>query len=290
MRAQPVVDQSRVPERRELGRAAATAWPRPSRGCALTKHFFFPGFIAGTGGLIARVGPGGAPRRVPARCRGAGATVVGPGACRRRRRTSCGSRCSATRTTATAGTARRAWAAESPAPVVCLVPDGRTALQVSALLRAGSSAVGDAAPRAAWTCASSCSSSRTSTTACCGPATCNFVRGEDSFVRAQWAARPLVWQIYPQQDGRPLAQAGRLPRPLLRRRWHRTRPPRCGRCGDGLEPAAADCRRRLGRRSGRPCVPSLSAATPATGRARNCARARPISLSRRWLEVLRRIG
>ncbi len=29
----------------------------------------------------------------------------------------------------------------------------------------------------------------------------NFVRGEDSFVRAQWAARPLVWQIYPQQAG-----------------------------------------------------------------------------------------
>lgn len=28
----------------------------------------------------------------------------------------------------------------------------------------------------------------------------NFVRGEDSFVRAAWAARPLVWQIYP-QDG-----------------------------------------------------------------------------------------
>jgi uncharacterized repeat protein (TIGR03837 family) len=28
----------------------------------------------------------------------------------------------------------------------------------------------------------------------------NFVRGEDSFVRAQWAARPFVWQIYPQDD------------------------------------------------------------------------------------------
>ena len=26
----------------------------------------------------------------------------------------------------------------------------------------------------------------------------NFVRGEDSFVRAQWAARPLVWHAYPQ--------------------------------------------------------------------------------------------
>ncbi|MFZ2988258.1 elongation factor P maturation arginine rhamnosyltransferase EarP [Ideonella sp.] len=29
----------------------------------------------------------------------------------------------------------------------------------------------------------------------------NIVRGEDSFVRAQWAARPFLWQIYPQHDG-----------------------------------------------------------------------------------------
>ena len=29
----------------------------------------------------------------------------------------------------------------------------------------------------------------------------NFVRGEDSFVRAQWAGKPFVWHIYPQQDG-----------------------------------------------------------------------------------------
>jgi uncharacterized repeat protein (TIGR03837 family) len=28
----------------------------------------------------------------------------------------------------------------------------------------------------------------------------NFVRGEDSFVRAQWAGKPFVWQIYPQSD------------------------------------------------------------------------------------------
>ncbi|MGE8674157.1 MAG: elongation factor P maturation arginine rhamnosyltransferase EarP, partial [Achromobacter kerstersii] len=28
----------------------------------------------------------------------------------------------------------------------------------------------------------------------------NFVRGEDSFIRAAWAARPLVWQIYPQDE------------------------------------------------------------------------------------------
>ena len=28
----------------------------------------------------------------------------------------------------------------------------------------------------------------------------NFVRGEDSFVRALWAGKPLIWNIYPQQD------------------------------------------------------------------------------------------
>lgn len=29
----------------------------------------------------------------------------------------------------------------------------------------------------------------------------NVVRGEDSFVRAQWAGRPFIWHIYPQADG-----------------------------------------------------------------------------------------
>jgi uncharacterized repeat protein (TIGR03837 family) len=28
----------------------------------------------------------------------------------------------------------------------------------------------------------------------------NFVRGEDSLVRALWAGKPFVWQLYPQQD------------------------------------------------------------------------------------------
>ena len=34
----------------------------------------------------------------------------------------------------------------------------------------------------------------------------NFVRGEDSFVRAQWAQRPFVWQIYPQSEGTHLVK------------------------------------------------------------------------------------
>ena len=36
----------------------------------------------------------------------------------------------------------------------------------------------------------------------------NFVRGEDSFVRAAWAARPLVWQIYPQDEDAHLDKLG----------------------------------------------------------------------------------
>jgi hypothetical protein len=34
----------------------------------------------------------------------------------------------------------------------------------------------------------------------------NFVRGEDSFVRALWAGRPFVWNVYPQDDGAHLAK------------------------------------------------------------------------------------
>lgn len=34
----------------------------------------------------------------------------------------------------------------------------------------------------------------------------NFVRGEDSLVRAIWAGRPFVWQIYPQDDDAHLAK------------------------------------------------------------------------------------
>lgn len=58
----------------------------------------------------------------------------------------------------------------------------------------------------------------------------NFVRGEDSFLRAQWAAKPFVWQIYPQAEDahRPKLEAfleryerGLDPRPgALWRAWN----------------------------------------------------------------------
>ena len=90
--------------------------------------------------------------------------------------------------------------ANGPQPVLCLVPEGRILPQVGGYF-------GDAEPRAGkgyrrgslqvqvlpfveqerydellWAC------------------DVNFVRGEDSCVRAQWAGKPFVWQIYPQHD------------------------------------------------------------------------------------------
>jgi uncharacterized repeat protein (TIGR03837 family) len=53
----------------------------------------------------------------------------------------------------------------------------------------------------------------------------NFVRGEDSVVRAGWAARPLVWQIYPQADDVHLGKLDAwldryLPPPAARALFH----------------------------------------------------------------------
>ena len=43
----------------------------------------------------------------------------------------------------------------------------------------------------------------------------NLVRGEDSFVRAQWAGKPFLWQIYPQDDGAHVAKLAAFHRRFL---------------------------------------------------------------------------
>jgi uncharacterized repeat protein (TIGR03837 family) len=93
-----------------------------------------------------------------------------------------------------------AWKA-SAAPVCCLVPEGRILPQVAAYFGCRRAAAGDVFEQGRlsvhilpfveqerydmllWAC------------------DLNFVRGEDSCVRAQWAGKPLVWHIYPQHDG-----------------------------------------------------------------------------------------
>lgn len=57
----------------------------------------------------------------------------------------------------------------------------------------------------------------------------NMVRGEDSFVRAQWAARPLIWQPYHQDDGAHLRKMAAF----------------LGRYGAGLDAVAAAAQNRF---------------------------------------------
>lgn len=53
----------------------------------------------------------------------------------------------------------------------------------------------------------------------------NFVRGEDSLVRALWAGKPLVWQLYPQEDNAHLPKLDAfmewLAAPPALRQFHR---------------------------------------------------------------------
>jgi uncharacterized repeat protein (TIGR03837 family) len=73
----------------------------------------------------------------------------------------------------------------------------------------------------------------------------NFVRGEDSFVRAQWAARPFVWQLYPQTERTHLEKLGAF----------------IDRYVAGLDPTAAAAVRRLsGAWNGAPDAAPIEAA------------------------------
>ncbi len=49
----------------------------------------------------------------------------------------------------------------------------------------------------------------------------NFVRGEDSFARAQWAEVPFIWQIYPQDDGAHWAKLDAFLDRFLADTWER---------------------------------------------------------------------
>jgi uncharacterized repeat protein (TIGR03837 family) len=91
--------------------------------------------------------------------------------------------------------------AEGEYPVTCLVPEGRVLPQIAGFFGLNQLSAGDVLQqdrlrvhilpfveqeqydRLLWAC------------------DCNFVRGEDSCVRAQWAGKPFIWHIYPQHDG-----------------------------------------------------------------------------------------
>lgn len=177
--------------------------PSPHARLPLTKYFFFPGFTAKTGGLLLE-------RDLLARRDAFQADLASQqaywhsvGVSERAAGELRVSLFSYENTNVEA--LLRTWA-EGATPVVCCVPEGRVLPQVAAFF-------GDA----------SIDSSKTSGMkvwqrgnlrvhvlpfveqerydellwAC----DVNFVRGEDSCVRAQWAGKPFIWHIYEQHDG-----------------------------------------------------------------------------------------
>lgn len=151
-------------------------------GLGLDKWFFYPGFEAGTGGLIREPGLIDAQRRFDRhawlRARG-----IDPRPGERLTSLFCYA-------SAPVDALLRALAAT---PTLLLITPGTAAQAMQAALARQPAAATlrcIALPwltqpdydRLLWTCE------------------LNFVRGEDSFVRAQWAGAPFVWQIYPQHD------------------------------------------------------------------------------------------
>ena len=150
-------------------------------GAGLTKHFFYPGFSERTGGLLRETGLAEARAAFERAAWLAGRAIDWHG--ERLLVLFCyeppalpallkvlATGAEPTRLLVTHGRAAAAVHAASPAPVGALTVDWLPALpqpDFDALLWSGD---------------------------------LNFVRGEDSLVRALWAGAPLVWQIYPQDD------------------------------------------------------------------------------------------
>jgi len=170
--------------------------PSPHPQLPLTKHFFFPGFTSRTGGLLREAGLSEARAAFQADRTAVHAFLASLGV----REAPAAARTVSLFCYPSAPVAAMlaAWAG-GPEPLRCLVPEGVASEAVSAFLgqpaRAGahrrqgmlSVQVLPFVPqpdydRLLWAC------------------DVNFVRGEDSWVRAQWAGRPFVWHIYEQDE------------------------------------------------------------------------------------------
>jgi uncharacterized repeat protein (TIGR03837 family) len=88
---------------------------------------------------------------------------------------------------------------QSGAPVTCLVPEGVAADAVRAFT-GGAGSAGEVATHGALTLRVLPFVPQPDYDKLLWACDLNFVRGEDSFVRAQWAGKPFIWHIYPQDE------------------------------------------------------------------------------------------
>ena len=158
----------------------------------LTKHFFFPGFTPATGGLLRERDYD--QRRASFDC-AAFRTRLGLPAAQDDELTLS---LFAYENPALPGLLD-AWAKGS-APIRCLVPEGRSFADVSNFFGVAACQPGDHFARGSLSVHVLPFLPQPDYDALLWLCDLNFVRGEDSFVRAQWAEKPQVWHIYPQAD------------------------------------------------------------------------------------------
>jgi uncharacterized repeat protein (TIGR03837 family) len=162
----------------------------------LTKHFFFPGFTDKTGGLLRERGLVEERARFQADPAAAADFLAGLGVPP--------AEMEALKVSlfcyphAPVAEMFRAWE-QGGEKVTCLVPEGVAREQVQAFI-GGDAAAGAAATRGALTVRVIPFMPQTDYDRLLWACDLNFVRGEDSWVRAQWAARPFIWHIYPQDE------------------------------------------------------------------------------------------
>lgn len=182
---------------------SAEAWVADCHGLpspqphGLQKYFFFPGFSAATGGLPIESDLLQRRRRFQADPQARAQLFAGLGL-------------------NVPATARvlSLFAYENPAlrallgqlalastPVWCLVPEGRALDQVQAFFGAADARPGMCFRQGALTVAVLPFLQQDTYDQLLWSCDINAVRGEDSFLRAQWAGHPLLWQIYPQEQG-----------------------------------------------------------------------------------------
>ncbi len=173
------------------------ASPHPRLG--LVKHFFFPGFDEQTGGLLRE--PGLLQRRDALRRTSGNRTAWLAGRGVKVGEAGEEALCVSLFAYAQSGLAAllQAWATGRQA-VHLLVPEGRMLDAVCLALGRPMLHVGEHFVLDRLTIYALPFTDQDSYDELLWACDLNFVRGEDSFVRAQWAGLPFVWQIYPQDD------------------------------------------------------------------------------------------
>lgn len=162
----------------------------------LTKYFFFPGFTSKTGGLLREETLLDRRRQFQSDAAAPAAFLSGLGVTP--------GEMAALKVSlfcyphAPVAELFEAWQ-DGPVPVTCLVPEGVARQAIQAFLGTEPNA-GAVATRGALTVRVVPFVSQSDYDKLLWSCDLNFVRGEDSFVRAQWAGKPFVWHIYHQDE------------------------------------------------------------------------------------------